>query len=124
MAGFPGKVPYWVGRAMLELRHSIAWYEAKLLPELETWRQQAASAQGDKSLLCDKVLNHIIPYLITVMVQDGIYFAPQFPDHETSKLLIVSTTFYLCSLEIKTCTHYVFLLFATLLYYRMRSQVI
>ena len=94
MAGFPGNNPYWVGCAMLPLQHSTSYYEARLLPQLETWRQQALSAHGDKSLLCNKVLNHIVPYLITVMVQDGIYFAQEFPDNESSKLLIVSTTFY------------------------------
>ena len=94
MAGFTSKEPYYIGRSMVELQHSISWYEGRLLPELATWRQQAASVNGDKSLLCDKVLNHIIPYFITVLVQDGIYFAPQFPDHPTSILLIVSTMFY------------------------------
>jgi hypothetical protein len=94
MAGFPGKEPYWVGRAFLELEHGINWYERRILPQLETWRQQAASANGDKSLLCNKVLNHIIPYLITVMVQDGIYFINDFKEHPTSQLLIVSTKVY------------------------------
>jgi hypothetical protein len=95
MPGFTSNEPYWIGRAMLELQHSIAWYEAKLLPNLAVWRQQAASGTGDKSLLCNKVLNHIIPYFITVMVQDGIYFTPKFPDHPTSILLIVSTVSYI-----------------------------
>lgn len=94
MAGFAKNEPYWLGRATLELQHSIGWYEARLLPGLATWRQQAASATGDKSLLCDKILNHIIPYFITVMVQDGIYVVPEFPDHPTSILLIVSNMCY------------------------------
>jgi hypothetical protein len=101
MAGFPGKAPYWVGRSMLPLQHSIGWYEARILPELETWRQQASSANGDKSLLCNKVLNHIIPYMITVLVQDGIYFTREFPDHETSILLSVSTMTYMCLLTVQ-----------------------
>jgi hypothetical protein len=124
MAGFHGKIPYWVGRAFLELEHSVAWYERKLLPHLETWRQQAASANGDKSLLCNKVLNHIIPYFLTVMIQDGIYFVNEFKDHPTSILLIVSTPNRLCvKMSCARCIVLTFLLITKLFYLLNRTRL-
>jgi hypothetical protein len=46
MSGFHDKVPHWVGCALLELEHSVPWYERKLLPHLETWRQQEARSES------------------------------------------------------------------------------
>ena len=52
-----------------------------LLPKYDEWKAQAASRNGDKTVCCDKFLNHVIPYLVEVLVQDSIYFTQEFPLH-------------------------------------------
>jgi hypothetical protein len=96
MAGFRKAVPYLVPRALLDLPNSVEWYCEKLLPDLATWRLQAQSRGGDKSLLCDKFLAHLLPYFVEVLVQDGIYFVKDFPEHPMAQYLKVSRS-YVCS---------------------------
>jgi hypothetical protein len=95
MAGFRKESPYFVARANLNLPKSVEWYCKKLLPALATWRQQAGSRRGDKSTLCDKFLNYLLPYFVEVLVQDGVYFVKDFPDHPMTQYLKVSTA-YVC----------------------------
>jgi hypothetical protein len=78
-----GEDLYYVARA------NMAWYCKKLLPNLGFWQQQANSRSGDKSVCCDKFLNHILPYFFEVLVQDGVYFVRDFPNHPMSALLKV-----------------------------------
>jgi hypothetical protein len=82
-----GEDLYYVARVMMPLWHSTTWYCKKLLPNLQTWRQQANSRGGDKSVCCDSILNHVLPYFIEVLVQDGVYFVRDFPTHPMSALL-------------------------------------
>ncbi len=90
-----GEDSYYVPRASMPLLHSMAWYCNKLLPNLRTWRQHANSRGGDKSVCCDKFLNHILPYFIEVLVQDGVYFVRDFPNHPMSQLLKVRSEQFL-----------------------------
>jgi hypothetical protein len=95
MAGhWKSDLTYFVPRTQLPLPHTIEWYCARLLPKLGEWRQQAASRTGDKSTCCQKFLYHILPWFVEVLVQDGIYFTRDFPNHPMSRYLRVS--FYLC----------------------------
>ena len=90
MAGFSKKQAYFVPRALLPLPHAIGWYEERLRPELATWREEAAHPTlEDKSICADKFLNELIPYFLEVVVQDGIYFVKDFPNHPFSQLLKV-----------------------------------
>jgi hypothetical protein len=91
MAGFSKEEPYFVPRTMLTLLHPIEVYERLLLPDLADWRVEAASVGGDKSSCCDKFLNHVVPFLVEVLIQDSIYFVRDFPEHEISQWLCVST---------------------------------
>ena len=85
-----GEDSYFVPCTLLPLQHSTVWYCRKLLPNLQLWRQQAKSRLGDKSVCCDKFLNHVLPYFIEVLIQDGIYFVKDFLNHPVSQLLKVS----------------------------------
>jgi hypothetical protein len=85
-----GEDSYFVPHLLLPLPHSTAWYCRKLLPNLQLGRQQANSCLGDKSVCCDKFLNHVLPYFIEVLVQDGVYFVKDFPNHPVLQLLKVS----------------------------------
>ena len=81
---------YFVPRTDLPLEHSLEWYCRKLIPDLEKWRGEARNTQGDKSTCSDKFLQQILPHFVKVLVQDGIYFVDDFPDHPMSHLLKVS----------------------------------
>ena len=85
-----GEETYFVARTQVPLQHSVEWYCGRLLPKLQEWRQQALSREGDKSTCCQKFLNEILPYLIEVLVQDGIYLIRDFPNHPMSHMLMVS----------------------------------
>ena len=65
---------YFVPRPDLPLERSLEWYCRRLIPDLEKWRTEARTLQGDKSTCCDKFLNQILPFFVKVLVQDGIYF--------------------------------------------------
>jgi hypothetical protein len=58
----------------LELEENIDYYINKLLPEYPRWKQEMNSEFGDKSSCADTFLNHIIPYMVEVVLQDSIYF--------------------------------------------------
>jgi hypothetical protein len=92
MAGFRKETPWFVPRVKLPLEFDISDYERWLLPTLPTLRAQAATRHGDHSSCCDNFLNETLPFLIEVLVQDGIYFIVEFPNHPMSQLLKVSTT--------------------------------
>jgi len=91
MAGHQkGEKTYFVPRTKLPLARSVEWYCRQLLPELDNWRRQARSAQGDKSDCCKIFLNEILPYFVEVIAQDGIYLVHEFPNHPMSHMLKVS----------------------------------
>ena len=90
MAGFKTDEPYFVPRCLLDLPHSTEYYVKKLVPNITRWRSQSAGRGGDKSSAANKFLNHIIPYFVETLVQDGIYMIKDFPEHPISCLLKVS----------------------------------
>ena len=87
MAGFPKEGRYHCIRGNILLPLSIQQYERKLLPRLSQYRAQSQGIRGDRSSCCDKFLNHIVPWLIQVLIQDGVFFICDFPDHPVSNLL-------------------------------------
>ena len=90
MAGFSKKEPYFVPRALLKLPFPVETCIAYLLPNYGVWCVQQFSPMGDKSETCQKFLNRIIPFLVEVLVQDGIYLIRDFPKHPMSLYLKVS----------------------------------
>jgi hypothetical protein len=60
----------------------------RLVPKYNTWVAQVAASGGDKSACASNFLFKILPYLVTTVLQDGIYFIQEFPEHEFSKLLV------------------------------------
>jgi hypothetical protein len=81
---------WWVPRGLINLLHDIEYYEMLLLPKLGEWRAQQQSQGGDKSTCAELFLYHTIPYLVRVLVQDGIYWVRNFLQHPISELLKVS----------------------------------
>ena len=81
--------PYFVPRALLALPYDIEFYVQKLVPNIGRWQAEHASPLGDKSTAATKFLHHIIPFFVLTIVQDGIYFVKEFPNHPISNLLKV-----------------------------------
>lgn len=79
----------------------MAYYEQQLLPQLPGWRRDIAKRYGDKSTCAKKFLTELIPFFIEVVVQDGIYFVRDFPEHAFSRFLVVRT----CRTDYATCTY-------------------
>lgn len=114
MAGFKKGEPYRLERGLLELPNSIAWYEKKLFGNrLTLFRAEAASAHGDKSTCASNFLNCIIPWFVEVLVQDGIYFIVDFPQHNVSRWLRVrpSQVWFLTTFASHFVVSYLFLCF-------------
>jgi hypothetical protein len=65
-----------------------------LLPEYDRWLEESQSDIGDKTICADKFLNDILPYLVEVLVTDGIYFTQEFPDHVMSRYLLLKIPNY------------------------------
>ena len=62
----------------------------ELIPNYDNYVKQYNSGNGDKSECATNFLFHILPYLVHVVIQNGIYFVKDFPEHHFSKLLLVS----------------------------------
>ena len=93
MAGFRQDDEYFVPRASIRLPNSIHYYIERLLPDLTEWKRQSWMPQvGDKSECCRNFLYDLLPFLVKVIVQDGIYFIMDHPHHELSLYLKVSTS--------------------------------
>lgn len=89
MAGFSVKESYFVPRTLIGLPYSAESLCTMLLPRLADWRAEADSCIGDKSTCCSKFLHEILPFLVEILVQDGIYLIKDFPNHVMSRFLKV-----------------------------------
>jgi hypothetical protein len=89
MAGFSKDEGYFVEREFLELPLPIMELINLLLPRYQTWVRQFESPHGDRTPTCRRFLFQIIPFMVRVVVQDGIYLIRDFPDHVMSNYLKV-----------------------------------
>jgi hypothetical protein len=60
----------------------------RIFPAYQAWLQERDGPAGDKSDAAKNFLDVTIPFLASVVVQDGIYWIKEFPDHEVSRLLL------------------------------------
>ena len=95
MGGFKKEEPYYIGRSHIKLDYDIEWYCDKLLPRINKWQAQSRAPNGDGSTCAQKFLNQMLPWLVQVLVQDGIYFIVDFPDHAMSDYLKVCVSLFL-----------------------------
>jgi hypothetical protein len=89
MAGFAKDEGYFVEREFLEPIWPIDDLIDMLLPNYRVWVSEHNSPDGDKSACCRRFLFEIIPYMVRVVVQDGIYLVRDFPEHVMSNYLKV-----------------------------------
>jgi hypothetical protein len=91
MASFEKDEPYFHGSSNVQHPVGIPVLLDYLLPNYRMWCNQSNSVMGDKSSCCRKLLNHVLPFLVEVLVQDGIYLVRDFPNHPMSNYLKVCT---------------------------------
>ena len=91
MAGFSKDDAYYVPRATLTIpNRSWASITKHLLPNIDAWRDQAEAPAGDKSTCAKTFLYQMLPWFVEVLVQDGVFFIKEFPQHPVSNFLRVS----------------------------------
>mgnify|MGYP003323753583 CR=1 FL=1 len=85
MGGFERKEAYYVPRVVLETPWSKEELCSLLLPNWERWQREVNSPYGDQhgKLLVEELL----PFLVHVAVQDGIYWLRDFPNHPCPNIL-------------------------------------
>ena len=59
-----------------------------IFPRIQEWRAQMCSPHGDKSKAAENFLNVTLEFLAVTMIQDGIYWLIDFPNHEATWLLL------------------------------------
>ena len=79
---------YHVPRCLIKLPWSDDQVSRFIFPKIDIWRDQYFSPEGDKSEAAKNFLFGVLPFLAQVVVQDGIYWIRDYPDHEISKLLL------------------------------------
>jgi len=90
MAGFSDNEEYFLPRSELILPDWITKEQLTDLcfPASIRWRREQQSALGDASEAARNFLYELLPFLSTVIFQDGIYWIKKFPEHEVSRLLL------------------------------------
>ena len=87
MAGFDINDPYYVLWMHLELPKPLEVLQDILFPSLQRWKAEQSGIVGDPTCAAQNFLYQVVPYMTKVIVQDGIYFIKDFPDHPVSNLL-------------------------------------
>ena len=89
MSGFDKLEAHFSGRFYIKLLYKIEEYENFLLPKISQWRdEQDTEISGDNTICCYKFLYQLLPYLVEVLVTDGIFFIPDYPNHIMSRYLV------------------------------------
>eukprot|EP00545_Synedropsis_sp_CCMP1620_P010391 CAMPEP_0119006608 /NCGR_PEP_ID=MMETSP1176-20130426/2410_1 /TAXON_ID=265551 /ORGANISM="Synedropsis recta cf, Strain CCMP1620" /LENGTH=199 /DNA_ID=CAMNT_0006958551 /DNA_START=123 /DNA_END=719 /DNA_ORIENTATION=+ len=75
---------------MTSIKFPTEWenVESRIFPNIQAWKNHAASLGGDKSKAAHDLCICILPFLAEVVVQDGIYWIDAFPDHPISAFIL------------------------------------
>lgn len=90
MAGFSSDEEYYVPRSELAFPDWTNHHDVTtlLFPSIIRWQQEQLHGLGDHSEAAKNFLHEVLPFLATVIFQDGIYWVTRFPNHEASRLLL------------------------------------
>ncbi len=102
MSGHERDEPYFQGTSHLAPPRPIRVLLDLLLPQYSDWCEQQQSRHGNKSSCCETFLYSVLPYMVEVVVQDGIFLIQKFPNHEMSLYLKVRSYLYNASLHYYT----------------------
>ena len=93
MAGFALDEPYFVPRTKIGLPADIDTCIMYVLgSKYQTWKEQQQAPTGDKSECAEKFFSRLIPFLVEILMQDGIFLIKEFPEHPMSQHLMVRTS--------------------------------
>jgi hypothetical protein len=87
MAGFGKAETYFVPRSELQLPFSDEEATRLCFPLITRWKEQQASADGDKDTSAVNFLYKLLPFLSRVILQDGPFWLRFYPNHRHSQLL-------------------------------------
>ena len=90
MAGFSSDEEYYVPRSELAFPDWMNHCDVTtlLFPSIIRWQHEQLHGLGDHSEAAKNFLHEVLPFLATVIFQDGIYWVARFPNHEASHLLL------------------------------------
>jgi hypothetical protein len=88
MAGFARDDAYFVPRCDIAIPAEWGDITKLVFPNIDVWRFQCAAPNGDKSQAARNFLNEMLPFLALVVVQDGIFWLRDWPEHPISRFLI------------------------------------
>jgi hypothetical protein len=91
LAGFERDEKYIVPRTSIGLPGNLSIDTATkiLFPDIDTWKAQIESDDGDKCTGARHFVDKVIPFLSEVILQDGIYWIKNHPNNNASRLLQV-----------------------------------
>ena len=72
---------YYVPRAQISLDVSKDTITKLLFPSIDRWKQEITSELGDNSPSANEFLNNVLPYLASVMFQDGVLWTKKHPNN-------------------------------------------
>ena len=72
---------YYVPRAQISLDVSKDTITKLLFPSIDRWKQEIKSEFGDNSPSANEFLNNVLPYLASVMFQDGVLWTKKHPNN-------------------------------------------
>ena len=90
MAGFKTGEAYYIPRSEIEFPEFTSLHDIIMcvLPCYDQWKREHESIYGDQSEAAKNFIGKLIPFLATVVFQDGIYWVQRYKDHEATRLLL------------------------------------
>jgi hypothetical protein len=77
---------YYIPRSYIQIPDG--WIR-KIFPFLEVWKEKVNDDyMSDNGMAARNFVNHLLPFLATIILQDGVYFTVSYPDHPYSTLLL------------------------------------
>lgn len=88
MSGFARDDSFFVPRCDIVFPDEWGDITKLVFPNIDIWRAQADAPNGDKSNAAKNFLYEMLPFLALVVVQDGIFWLRDWPEHPISKFLL------------------------------------
>ena len=81
MSGFGKEETYFVSREHISIPWAVEEITRRIFPGIAGWQAQYESPGGDHSLAAQNFLLGVLPFEAKVIVQDGVNFIKDFPNH-------------------------------------------
>ena len=92
MSGFEKNETYFIPRTRVDIQDYCRQHGKEpadlIFPRRNLWLQEKLSVGGDDSKAASNFLHETLPFLAKVVIQDGIYWIHDFPNHTASRHLL------------------------------------